>query len=195
MAKMKTTVGVAAGIFDGPGRLLLVRRTQHDSVTDTDYYGNWELPITAVQTNKRKPIPYNYLSQELERGTERELGIRIHVDPMPVFYPVAFKNKNGYDLLLATPIHYKQVEHISGILAQFIFVDVDTLDVLAREFISLSDAKKQGFGEAKGLLSGYGKRQHQVSLKLFSVASSDRDYREQAKDILKKCSRDCLLFK
>jgi len=172
MAKLQTTIGVGAGIFNSDGKLLLVRRIDHDSITGTDYAGNWELPIVAIQESGEKTIPYNYLSLELVAGVLRETGLQITVPYMPVLFPVMFKTGDGkYDLLLATLILSKNV--IGGELkGETLFVSVKELNDLARNFVSLTDAKKQELKSATGLLSGFGKRQHCAALRIFAVKNS-----------------------
>ena len=185
MAKVKTTVGVTAGIFNGEGKLLLRRRTEHDSITGIDYAGNWELPVVAVQETEKESIRYDYLSLELVRGVEAETGFKIILnEPMPAFYPVMFKGPQGYDLAMITVIVSWFVPQVE-LKAVTKFVSLDELNQLAREFISLTDAKKQGLPEAKGLLSGFGKRQHCLALKALSIAPVGEEIkRVRAKETL-----------
>ena len=200
MAKLKTTVGVAAGIFNTEGKLLLRRRIEHDSITGIDYYGCWELPVVAVQTQRQKSIPYNYLVLELIRGIKAEVGIsiRIFVDPMPAFYPVMLKFKNEkkgkyeYDLAMITPIYAGDVAaSVSGqdVGGEVIFVSPEELNNLAREY---KPAKKNKEGKiiesGKGLLSGFGKRQHCLALRAFEAASL-LSFQREASETLREIER------
>lgn len=183
MTKLKTTVGVTVGIFNASDKLLLRKRVEHDSITNTDYAGNWELPVVAVQETTDEIIPYNYLCLELRRGILRELDVLISVNPMPAFYPVMFKGPQGYDLAMITPLQSKDIRAIEpgrDIKGEKLFVSPHELNDLAKEFISLTEAKKQGLPEAKGLLSGFGKRQHCMALKVFEVSCLNTKYQSEA---------------
>lgn len=190
MAKLKTTVGVAAGIFNSEGKLLLRRRVEHDSITGIDYYGCYELPVVAVLETEQESIPYDYLCQELMRGVREELGVIISVDPMPAFYPVMFKGPQGYDLAMITLILPKDVavatpgEDIKG---EIIFVLPQELNDLARKYVPAKKDKEGIIIEpGKGLLSGFGKRQHCMAMKAFSIACINRTYQGEAESTLKK---------
>ena len=147
MAKLKTTVGVTVGIFNTEDKLLLRKRIEHDSITNIDYAGNWELPVVAVQETEDASVPYDYLCRELVRGVKEELGVIIDIDSMSAFYPVMFKGPQGYDLAMITPLQAKNIaaaapgEDVKG---EIIFISPQELNDLAREFISLTEAKKQG---------------------------------------------------
>ena len=190
MAKMKTTVGVTAGIFNKKGDLLLIKRKRHDSITGIDYYGCLELPIVAVQTKKRKPIPYDYLCRELVRGVKEETGIKISVNPMPGFYPVMFKNKKGeYDLAIITP--FCSVLESEPTENEIIYVDLLKLNNLAREYVpAKKDREGRIIESGKGLLSGFGKRQHCMALKVIELKHSNSMYSAEAKRTLREIQKE-----
>lgn len=178
MTKLKTTLGVTAGIFNETGRkILLRRRKEHDSITSLDYFGCWELPIVAVQEATEKTIPYDYLCRELIRGVKAETGFVISLIPMPAFFTLPFKNDKGeYDLLLITTLSFREVIRQEETQNELRFVDVDELNELALEY---SPAKKGEKGEllqeGKGLLSGFGKRQHLAALKVMERLCPSED--------------------
>ena len=135
MPKVETSLGVTAGIFDIDGRILLVRRKGHTSITGIDYFGCWELPVVAVQKSEEN-ISYNYLVQELKRGVLKKTGCHIRVDPMPAFYPVIFKNKKTgeYDLAMITIIEAWWTSGATQSDIELIFVDVQDANKLAQEY-------------------------------------------------------------
>lgn len=188
MPKMKTTVGVTVGIFDSEGKLLLRRRKEHDSITNLDYYGCWELPVVAIQETDAEVIAYDFLCRELVRGVKAETGFEIHVDLMPPFYPVAFKYKGEYDLAMVTPV--------CKILGQeptenkIIFVDPVQLNTLAWEYAPVKkDAGGRVVEEGKGLVSGYGKRMHCLGLKALAIGSSNSYSRHKAGEFLSEIQK------
>lgn len=177
MAKIKTTIGVYTGMFNALGKILLYRREKTDSITSISYRGNWELPGGAVEEPEEK-LSYNHLSKELVRKVREKIGTPISVDPMPPFYPVCFKGPEGYDVAFVTPLRgYGMPPYENAI-----FVSPEELKALAEEFISETDAKKQG-KEAEGLLSGFGKRQHCMALAAL-CHSPNQEYARQAKEML-----------
>ncbi len=191
MAKLKATIGVAAGIFDGEGKLLIKRRQEHDSITDKDYHGCWELPVVAVQDTPAVAIPYDYLCRELKRGVKAETDLNILVEPLSAFYPVMFKNDKGeYDLAMITIVYCGNV-HAGKTENQIRFVDVAQLNKLAMEYAPVEKDKVSGavIKEGKGLVSGFGKRMHCLALKALEAGSSSMASASVAKttlaDILK----------
>lgn len=185
MAKIKTMVGVTAGIFNKEGKLLLRRRKEHDSVTDRDYYGCWELPVVAAQDTDERSIPYHYLSLKLAEGVEAEIGIKILVNPMPAFYPVMFKNDKGeYDLAMITSVGVVKQRPPKD--KEVIYVSPQKLNELAEEYAPVKkDKEGKIIQEGRGLLGGKGKRQHCMALKVIETACSDITYRRSAKQTLK----------
>lgn len=156
--KAKFTVGVFAGIMRPDGLLLLQRRVEEDSIIPgQSFVGNWELPGGGVM-EQESSISYALLSRELMREVIEETGLTITVDPMPTFYPTPFKGPNGYDLSLVTPV---EIDYDLPTKGDHIWVSPENLNQLAREFIA---PKKNPRVEAKGLLSGYGKRMHCMAL-------------------------------
>lgn len=188
MEKMKTTVGLAPGIINKDGKILLVRRTDHDSITKIDYFKNWELPIVAVMESDLPALPYDYLSRELERGITREIGTIISVKKMPAFYPVMFRGPAGYDLLLITAIQLMANDlsyPVNSFRPEIIWVSPQEINQLAEDFVSFTQAQKQGLpGGARGLLSGFGKRQHCAALRILEIFSSNEKYRKEAASTL-----------
>jgi 8-oxo-dGTP pyrophosphatase MutT (NUDIX family) len=178
MGKIKTTVGVFGGILNREGKLLLRRREETDSITGESFFKNWELPGGGIMETEK--VPYSCPVNELKREADEEVGISIPVDLMPPMYPVLFKNLKGeYDLAMVTPIQ-TSLEPTKG---ETIWVSPKELGVLAEEFISDTQAKKQGLKEAKGIVSGYGKRMHCMALKALCF-SSNLEYRKQAGEML-----------
>jgi len=190
MAKLKTTVGVTAGIFNEEGKLLLRRRVEHDSITGIDYSGCWELPVVAVQETEAESISYNYLCQELVRGVKEEVGIEVSVDLMPAFYPVMFKGPQGYDLAMITLVQKKDWKSVLPLRGEKILVSVQELNDLAKEYIPAKKDKDGCIVEpGRGLLSGFGKRQHCMALKAFEFASPSHLNRKLAKSTLKEIQK------
>jgi len=175
--KAKFNIGVFAGIINKTsGKLLLRRRTEEGSILpDKSFTGNWELPGGGVQEAEK--ISYAYLSQELTREVKEELGIDVRIDPMPDFYPAPFKGPNGYDLALVTAIFVDNAIVPNG---DFIWVNPEELDQQAKDFIA--PKKDQGI-EARGLLSGYGKRMHCMALVIL-MRGIRGDYAVQAEKML-----------
>jgi hypothetical protein len=124
------------------------------------FVGNWELPGGGVRDWGE--VSYPLLARELEREVFEELEIKIVLDHMPAFYPVAFKGPKGYDLGLVTRLVIPEPAHIKG---EFLWVSPTELNQLAAEFVP---AKKDPPIEGKGLLSGTGKRMHCMALTAFA---------------------------
>lgn len=163
MEKVKTTVGVYAGILRlSDGKLLLRRRTEIPSIIPgKSFKGNWELPGGGVMETEK--VPYCHLTNELKREVEEETGISIEVNPMPPMYSVLFKGPEGYDLALVTPIK-TSLEPTKG---ETIWVSTEELNKLAREF---EPADKKTGKDGKGIVSGFGKRMHCMALKALSTS-------------------------
>ena len=176
MEKISTTVGVFAGILDQTtGKLLLRQRVEEDSIIPgKSFRGNWELPGGGVMDMEK--IPYNHLLNELAREVGEEVGISVSVDPMAPLYAVLFKGPAGYDLAVITPTTTSS----SPAKGETIWVSPDELEKLAKDF-SPADKKKRIDG--KGIVSGYGKRMHCMSLKALSF-SPNAAYAEEAKTML-----------
>lgn len=190
MAKLKATIGVTVGIFDGEGRLLLRRRKEHDSITDKDYYGCWELPVVAVQETDANIIPYDDLSRELVRGVKVETGFTISVNPMPPFYPVMFKNDKGeYDVAMVTPMCVQLEKESTE--NEIIFVCPFDLYKLATEYVPVKkDKDGRVLQEGRGLVSGLGKRMYCMALKAFETGSSSRAYAKEARLMLIEAQKE-----
>jgi len=185
MVKIKTMVGVTVAIFNEEGKLLWREREEHDSITDKDYYGCWELPVIAVQETEEKSIPYNYLNKQLIEGVKREVGIDIseYLDPMPAFFPVMFKNPKGeYDLAMITSLGVVKEKPTKG---KTIYVSPEEANDLAKEYEPLKkDEEGMILSPGKGLLSGFGYRQHCMTMKAFEVGSPNPQYREEGEKTL-----------
>ena len=171
MAKLVTTVGTFVGLLSSirtrarDGRLLLRRRTEEGSILPgISFMGNWELPGGSVQETERPR--YDHLVLEALREIEEEVGIKIAVDPEDdshqIFsmYAAQFKGSQGYDLSVVIPMIYG-LEPTKG---ETCWVSPEELNQLAQDFVSVTDAKKQGLSGAQGIVSGWGKRMHWMSL-------------------------------
>jgi len=176
MAKVSTTVGVFAGILDQvTGKLLLRRRVEENSIIPgKSFKGNWELPGGGVMEAEK--IPYNHLPKELAREVDEEVGITISIDPMPPFYAIPFKGPAGYDLAMVTPI----TASASPTKGETIWVSPNELEELAKDF---APADRNRGIDGKGIVSGYGKRMHCMTLKALSY-SPNATYAEEARTIL-----------
>ena len=162
MVRVTATIGAYVGCINAKtGKLLLVRRTERGSLTGESFLGNWELPGGGVE--EAESVPYDHLLYEALRELREETGI----DEVPdldlsyPFYPVLFRSRDGeYDLAGVFPLLTGE-EPTKGVTR---WVSTEELNQLAREFLSPKDAKAQGLAEARGLLSGWGKRMHVMTL-------------------------------
>lgn len=181
MEKIKTTVGVFAGILrQSDGRLLLRRRAEIPSIIPgKSFKGNWELPGGGVMEAER--VLYHHLVKELEREVKEEIGIPISVDPMPPMHPLLFKGPRGYDLAMVTPVE-TSLEPTKG---ETIWVAPKELEQLAREF---EPADKKTGKDGKGIVSGFGKRMHCMALKALCF-SPDPEHIIQAEEMLKEIQK------
>jgi 8-oxo-dGTP pyrophosphatase MutT (NUDIX family) len=175
MERIKTTVGVYAGILRwSDGKLLLRKRTEIPSdIPGKSFRGNWELPGGGVE--EAETVPYHHLAVELLREIEEEVGIPIQlgiphassISPMPPMHAVLFKGPGGYDLAMVTPI----VTSLEPTKGETVWVSIMELEQLAKEF---EPADKKTGKDGKGLLGGYGKRMHCMALK--ALCSSPRAF-------------------
>ena len=159
-----TTVGSYIGVLNPAeeGRLCIRRRDETGSIIPgQSFFRNWELPGGGAEVSDSPR--YDYLFQEGLREMEEEVGIEFHPDETEVFpaYTAMFKGPKGFDLLCVTPVFIPHLGPTKGITMWASSFEVNKL---AREFISKSDAEKQGLKEAEGLLSGWGKRMHWACL-------------------------------
>ena len=179
MEKIKTTVGVFAGILNTGGELLLVRRTVHPNILDEkgekiSFKGNWELPGGGVMDAEK--VSYCHLVNELKREVQEEVGVVVSPDLMPAMYPVLFKGSLGYDLALVTPIETS----VTPTKEKTILVSPEELERLAKEY---EPADKKTGKDGKGIVSGYGKRMHCMALKALCF-SPNPEYAKQAWEML-----------
>ncbi|MCK5044693.1 hypothetical protein KAR26_03105 [Candidatus Parcubacteria bacterium] len=180
--KIKTTVGVAVGIFNNNGELLLKRRKQIPSITKESYYGCWELPLIAVPETKEKKIPYNYLGLVVKREIKKRWGIDIFLDPIPALYPTMFKTPAGdYDLAMITVVEAMIMELPESI--EIKWVSPSDLNLLAVKFVPAKMDKGKIIKNGEGLLSGK-KRQFHMALKAIKVGSPFPEYRRTANEFL-----------
>ena len=193
MAKASMNLGTYIGFLNPnkEGRLLLRRRIEEDSIIPDpndpsktiSFRGNWESPGGAVEETSEEKVSYDYPIKEAVREAAEEVGISVPLSGMPPVYLVFFKGPKGYDLAGITPAITTE-EPTKG---ETMWVSPSELNVLAEEFISETDAKKQG-REAKGLLSGKGKRQHCMALAAL-CHSPNPEYAKQAKEMLSEIQK------
>ncbi|MBI2642314.1 MAG: NUDIX domain-containing protein [Candidatus Wildermuthbacteria bacterium] len=165
MARLTTTVGVFVALFNPHEHdKLLVRRR----VEEPTFQGNWDLPGGGVE--EAGGPDYDHLVAEGFRELEEEVGIEVPIIPGYVYsmYAAFLKGKTANDLALVIPI----ASYSYPTRGETRWVSVDELNAMAREFISLDEAKKQGLNEARGLVSGWGKRMHRLALSAFTSMPS-----------------------
>ncbi|MDO8633363.1 MAG: NUDIX domain-containing protein [Candidatus Wildermuthbacteria bacterium] len=140
---------------------LLVRRR----VRELTFRGNWDLPGGGVEEVGESN--YDHLVAEGFRELEEEVGIEISVIPGYAYsmYAAFLKGQKANDLALVIPC----VSYDYPTRGETRWVSVEELNALAREFVPLDEAKKQ---EARGLVSGWGKRMHRLALSAFTSMSS-----------------------
>lgn len=165
LEKLKSTIGVFAGISNEEGKLLIKK------ITQGDFCGDWDLPGGAIYIEQaQKAIDERIVSFALSKRVEAETGLYIYdkVQPMPAMYPAFLRG--GSDIAFA--IIVKGVTE-KPTIGETRFISVD-------ELISLADAK-----QGNRLVSGR-KRMFRMCLRMF--ASRDWPnlvYRRQASNILK----------
>lgn len=183
MGKLLTTFGSYVGFINPKhdGRLLLVRRTQTDSIIPgVSFKGNWELPGGAVEEVDQ--VGYNYAIQTAFAKAKDKVGIDIPVDDQPFLgpaYGTFFKGPQAYDFAQVVP-HITFSEPTVG---ETQWVSPAELETLALAFISETIAKNQGLSEAQGLLSGKGKRMYLMALYALT-RSSNRDFMIEAANLI-----------
>ena len=163
MTKLVTTIGAFIGLLNPvhEGRLLLRRRVEEGSILPgTSFMGNWELPGGGAQ--EAEQLLYSHLHREALRELEEEVGIEITLARDQIFpmYGAQFKGPQGYDLSMVIPV----VRNLESTKGETCWVSPEELNQLAQDFVSATDAKKQGLSEARGVVSGWGKRMHWMSL-------------------------------
>jgi len=188
MAKASMNLGMYVGFLNPnkDGRLLLRRRIEEDSIIPDpndpaktiSFRGNWENIGGAAEETSEEKVSYDYPIKEAVREAAEEVGILVSLSGMPPVYLVFFKGPKGYDLAGITPVITTE-EPTKG---ETMYVSPQELEALVEEFISETEAKKQG-KEAKGLLSGKGKRQHCMALAAL-CHSPNSEYQKQAKEML-----------
>jgi 8-oxo-dGTP pyrophosphatase MutT (NUDIX family) len=176
MPTIEATIGMFFGFLDADtGKLLVKRRLFEDP-----FRGNWDLPGGGVQTVDSATVRYDHPISEANREAEEEVGMHAVKDPMPAVYLVLFKASLGnYDLAGVIPY----VTNEKPTKGEIMWVSPQELQALAQEFISEADAKRQGLSEAKGLVSGVGKRMHCMCLRALTF-SPNRDYASDAQFML-----------
>jgi 8-oxo-dGTP pyrophosphatase MutT (NUDIX family) len=176
--KAKFTVGVFAGIIRPDGKLLLRRRVEEDSIIPgQSFKGNYELPGGGVMEQEGQ-VSYALLAHEVMREVAEEVGLRIDVNLTADFYALPFKGPNGYDLTLVTPVLIDY--YPDDIVGEHLWVTSGELNQLAHDFVA---AKKDPYVEGKGLVSGYGKRMHCLSLTAL-LWGPNSNYGDQAQQTL-----------
>ncbi|MDP2637375.1 MAG: NUDIX domain-containing protein [bacterium] len=157
MARLTTTVGVFIALFNPHeyGKLLVRRR-----VRELTFRGNWDLPGGGVEEVGESN--YDHLVAEGFRELEEEVGIEISLIPGYAYsmYAAFLKGQKTNDLALVIPC----MSHEYPTKGETCWVSVEELNDLAREFMVLDEAKRQ---EARGLVSGWGKRMHRLALSAF----------------------------
>lgn len=162
MKKLKSTIGVFAGISNEEGKLLLKK------ITQGDFLGDWDLPGGAIYIEEaKKASDERIIGLVLSKRVEEETGIYIYdkVQPMPAMYPAVLKG--GSDIAFAIIVKGVTEKPTRG---ETRFVSVD-------ELVSLADGS--------GLVSGR-KRMFRMCLRIFASRDwPNLKYRKQASDILK----------
>ncbi len=184
---MKATMnlGMYLGLLNKEGKLLLRRREETESIIPgVSFRGNWELPGGAVEETPAEKVRYDYPIQEAVREVAEEVGISVSLAGMPPVFLAFFKGPKGYDLAGVTPLITAE-EPTRG---ETVWVSPSELKALAQEFISETDAKKQGLKEAKGLLGGWGKRMCCLALVALSH-SPNPEFAKQAQEMLKEIQK------
>lgn len=179
MAKMKTTLGVYAGIFNKEGKLLLRRREEKGSIIPgKSFYGDWELPGGGVEEIGEKPVPpvtERYLARELCREVQEEIGMAIEIATIAPLYPTFFQGPNGCDLAVVIPV----IPPLGRVISQK-SERGEIIYVSPQELRDLADRPK---GEQ--LLSGWGKRMCRMAL--LALRYSKRPaYAKQAEEMLQE---------
>ena len=169
--KIKATVGVFAGIINEEGKFLLRRRTEISSIIPgKSFKGCWELPGGGVMVAEN--MPYSHLVNELKREVDEEVGIEIEPDSMPPMYPVFFGK--AQDLALVVPVETS----LEPTKEETKWVSLDELNELAREY---KPANKETGEDGQGIVGGYGKRMHCLSLRALSFS---HEYGKKAEEAL-----------
>ena len=165
------------------GKLLLVRRVQEDSIIPgVSFKGNWELPGGAMEEMDNPG--YGYAILTAFRKAAEKTGIVTRFTPqMAPCHMTFFKGPRGYDLAGVIP-HRIDTEPTKG---ETMWVSFHELENLAGEFISETKAKAKNLPEAKGLVSGWGKRMHCMALA--AMTHSPNGFWHDAEDRLKEIAK------
>ena len=169
MARLTMTVGVSIALFNPhENDKLLVRRR----VEELTFRGNWDLPGGGVE--EAGEPNYDHLVAEGFRELEEEVGIKVLVFSGYAYsmYAAFLKGQKANDLALVIPC----VSYDYPTRGETRWVSVEELNALAREFMPFDEAKRQ---EARGLVSGWGKRMHRLALSAF-VSMSNGPYLDAA---------------
>jgi len=157
--KIRCTIGIYIAILnpDRHGRLLIWRRTEEGSIIPgVSFYGNWEMPGGGVYVPSTQ-VGYDYPLKEGVRQLEEEVGIKgLRLLGMRPTSILLFQT----DLALVVP-WIVSAEPTKG---ETRWVSTAEYNQLAKEFIGPKEAKEQGLPEARGLVSGWGKRMHCLGL-------------------------------
>ena len=177
MPTLKTTIGMNFGFLDPKSGKLLVKQRVSEEQT---FRGNWDMPGGGVEEVGTSQVRYDHPILEAVREADEEVGIRLPLMGMPPVHLTLFKNRQGeYDLAGVIP-YVTDKKPTRGIT---MWVSPKELETLAAEFVSERDARKQGLSEAKGLVSGLGKRMHCLCLRSL-MCSPNASYVAQATKML-----------
>jgi hypothetical protein len=185
--KVSANLGIYLGILSpANGSLCLTRRYVEHSITPgKSYKGCYELTGGAVL--KAKNPSYDHPYKELVRLVEKKIGPKIlsgGPKTLSVFgllpsYMMLLKKTDGtYDLAMVIPLEIP----LHPWVGEQRWVSTAELNKLAREFVQ-ADPKKEI--EGKGLLSGYGKRMHCMSLAALTFSSNYNNVRLAKKTLAK----------
>jgi hypothetical protein len=165
LEKLRSTIGVFAGISNEEGKLLT------EKITQGDFLGDWDLPGGAIYTEQaKKASDERIIGLALSKRVEAETGLYIYdkVQSMPAMYPTVLEG--GSDIVFAIII--KGVTE-KPIRSETRFISVD-------ELVSLADAE-----QGSRLVSGR-KRMFRMCLRMFASRDwPNLEYRRQASNILK----------
>ena len=178
MAKIVATLSIYVGFINEVGKLLLVKRTSDESVVPgVSFRGNWELPGGSVED--ADSLSYDYHIRTGIAKAEEKVGIHLDFTQAPRMYTFLFKGAAGCDLCAVIPV----VSHKLPNKGETLYVSPLELKGLAVQFVSATDAEKQGLSEGQGLISGWGKRMCCMSLNVLTH-SPDTLFASEAHQLL-----------
>ena len=182
MPTLEATIGMSIGFLDQETGMLLVRQRIFEEgsiIPGISFKGNWDLPGGGAEEVSTPTVRYDYPVLEAARKAEEEVGISISLTGMPATYLTLFKGLRGYDYAGVIPL----TTTAKPTKGETRWVSPQELEALAKEFISVDDGKKLEPAEAKGLVSGYGKRMHCLCLQALAL-SPNVIYAAEAKQML-----------